>query len=281
MNDQEISERLQTLALAAGCQIMGFYRNDCASSHKADGSPVTEADNAAEATILAGLRAAFPDIPCVAEEEMSAGKHPGAVGDTFFLIDALDGTREFIADRPEFTVNIGLIRQGRPAIGVVYAPAKRLLYTGHADSAWLTMFDPADSDFQSGQSRRLHVRARPDAVTIVASRSRTSDDLDRYVAAHPGAQRLAVGSSLKFCMVAAGEADLYPCFGRTMEWDTAAGHAVVTAAGGQVRLCTGEALMYGKVAQEDEDFANPWFIVEGVAGLAGREGAGMAPAASF
>ncbi|MEO0999299.1 MAG: 3'(2'),5'-bisphosphate nucleotidase CysQ, partial [Pseudomonadota bacterium] len=200
-----------------------------------------------------GFRAAFPDIPVVTEEE--AESHVGGA-ETFFLVDPLDGTKEFVQRRGDFTVNIALVSGGRPIRGVVYAPAReRLFRTGPGGEAIeeTGTFDPA----AAGALRPLAVRRPdPEALIVVASKSHRDAATDAYIARYAVADFRSAGSSLKFCLLAAGEADLYPRLGRTMEWDTAAGHAVLTAAGGHVlRFDDQTPLTYGKPG-----FENPFFI---------------------
>ncbi|MDE1180550.1 3'(2'),5'-bisphosphate nucleotidase CysQ [Paraburkholderia sp.] len=257
--DQSMCETMTSLALAAGVEIMRFFGPSCARSTKDDGSPVTVADQAAEAVIVRGLKQSFPDIAIVAEEQMADGIAHGELGREFFLVDPLDGTREFIAGRDEFTVNIALIRDCEPVIGVVYVPVKRQLFTGiRGDAKECTL----DENMNVTTTQNLQVRAMPGAPTIVASRSHRTADTDAFIGKFEGAQILSVGSSLKFCMVARGSADLYPCFGRTMEWDTAAGQAVLAAAGGRMRRADGSPFVYGKTVSDDAPFANPWFIAD-------------------
>jgi 3'(2'), 5'-bisphosphate nucleotidase len=252
---------LESLALAAGRKVMEAFHAGFTVGVKPDASPVTEADRASEELILAGLRAAFPQIPCVAEEEVSAGVLPARLGAVFFLVDPLDGTREFVARSGDFTVNIALVVEGSPAIGTVYAPASRRLFSGWPGSADSIL---ADEDHGIAARRPIEVRKRADPLVIVASRSHRTPETDRFIAGFPAAETVAVGSSLKFCLIAAGEADLYPRFGRTMEWDTAAGDAVLRAAGGVTTTLDGRPLIYGKRNQPDEaDFANPHFIARG------------------
>ncbi len=242
------------LALEAGDAIMDIYdRPDVAVRTKSDDSPVTEADEAADALISAGLRAAFPDMPLVTEEQ--ADSH-GVSARTFLIVDPLDGTKEFVQRRGDFTVNIAYVEDGRPIRGVVYAPARgRLFYTDAAGVAVeeAAPFDPA----RRGEGRPLKVRAPDeDALLVVASKSHRDAATDDYIGQYSVADLVSAGSSLKFCLVASGEADLYPRLGRTMEWDTAAGHAVLAGAGGRVvRFDDHAALDYGK-----EGFANPFFI---------------------
>ena len=254
MNDyQEWMPRLVTLAHRAGEAIMEIYATDFGTEIKSDDSPVTAADVAAEAVIEAGLRELAPDIPLVAEEAASAGHMPDISGGRFWLVDPLDGTREFISRNGEFTVNIGLIIDGAPVLGVVHAPALNLTFTGLAGVG-------ATVARNGGGATAISVRPVPaGGVTIVASR-RHGDPaaIDKLLRGHPVADRKTAGSSLKFCLVAEGEADLYPRFGRTMEWDTAAGHAVLTAAGGHVTDEHGAPLVYGKAGVD-----NPPFIAWG------------------
>ena len=254
---------LEALARQAGEVVMAIYATPFAVHDKSDASPVTAADQQAEAVIVAGLRALAPDIPIVAEEAMAAGSAPQLVpGGRFWLVDPLDGTREFVARNGEFTVNIALIDQGRPVLGVVLAPALSgaggILYSGVVGlGAWV--------DDSSKGRRTLACRAAPaDGLTLLASRSHGDEAalqafLARWLAGRRVAQRSNAGSSLKLCLIAAGQADVYPRLGRTMEWDIAAGHAVLAAAGGQVcRVDDGAALVYGKPG-----FENPHFVAMG------------------
>jgi 3'(2'), 5'-bisphosphate nucleotidase len=254
-------DMLVRLAIAAGDAIMPFYRNDCAVSLKGDASPVTEADQAAEAIILAGLRDCAPDLPVIAEEEAAAGRIP-ETGASFALVDPLDGTREFVAGRDEFTVNIAIVHEGAPVRGVVYAPALRTLWAGDiATGAWRAELA------EDGTFRRQPIGVRPPpmhALVAVASRSHRTPETDAYLARFAIGDLVSAGSSLKFCLVAEGRADIYPRFGRTMEWDTAAGHAVLAAAGGIVVTEDGAHLRYGK---RERGYDNPFFIAAGAAAL--------------
>jgi 3'(2'), 5'-bisphosphate nucleotidase len=227
---------------------------------KADESPVTEADERAEALIVPALQALAPDVPVVAEEAVAAGGMP-VVGDRFWLVDPLDGTREFIGRNGEFTVNIALICDGAPVLGVVYAPALDRLFAGAsgagaADGPALAWVE------QGGERRAIGCRPVPaEGLTVVASRSHgDAAALDAFLAGRRVAALARAGSSLKLCLIAAGEADLYPRLGRTMEWDIAAGHAVLVAAGGQVTRLDGAPLRYGKPG-----FENPHFVAAGAA----------------
>ena len=253
MDHGELSQTMRRLALEAGAAILEVYgRPDFDVRAKSDASPVTEADEAADALISAGLRAAFPDVPLVTEEQ--AATH-GGTARSFLIVDPLDGTREFVQRRGDFTVNIAYVEAGRPVAGVVYAPAQaRLFYTDAAGAAVEERgpFGPAPVAV-----RPLRV-ARPDnaALRVVASKSHRDAATDAYIARYRVAEFRSAGSSLKFCLVASGEADLYPRLGRTMEWDTAAGDAVLRAAGGRtVRFDDLTPLGYGKAGHE-----NPFFI---------------------
>ncbi|MCT7373522.1 3'(2'),5'-bisphosphate nucleotidase CysQ [Chelativorans salis] len=251
----------EDLALAAGRAIMEHYETGVSVEEKADASPVTEADRAAERIILTGLRATLAGAPCVSEEEASGGVLPVCGDDGFLLVDPLDGTREFIGRRPDFTVNIALVREGTPVAGVVYAPARGVLYSGRPGAA----FEVETRDGKSIAGRR-EISARPAHTppAIVASRSHSTPETEAFIARYPGAETVSVGSSLKFCMLARGDADLYPRFGRTMQWDTAAGDAVLRAAGGRTLTLDGTLFTYGPKGGEGlEAFANPFFIAEG------------------
>ncbi|HET9067540.1 MAG TPA: 3'(2'),5'-bisphosphate nucleotidase CysQ, partial [Amaricoccus sp.] len=218
---------IRRLALEAGAEILEVYgREDMGVRAKADASPVTEADERADAVISHGLRAAFPEIPVVTEEQAESHRVEAPV---FFLVDPLDGTKEFVQRRGDFTVNIALIEQGVPTRGVVYAPAKgRLFYT---DAAGRSQEEAGPFGAESGALTPLSVsRPDPAALVIVASKSHRDQATDDYIAKYAVADFRSAGSSLKFCLVAAGEADLYPRLGRTMEWDTAAGQAVLLGA---------------------------------------------------
>ena len=247
MNNRNLLERLLPVPRNAGELIMSIYATDFSIRDKADASPVTEADERAERTIVEALAALTPGVPIVSEEAAALGRIP-SVGERFWLVDPLDGTKEFISRNGEFTVNIALIEQGSPVIGVVFAPALGRLFAGaHGVGAFV----------EDGQTRRP-IRCRlapPEGLTVLASRSHgDAAALDAFLAGKKVAALRAAGSSLKLCLVAAGEADLYPRLGRTMEWDIAAGDAVLRAAGGCVRTLDGKMLLYGK-----PDFVNPHF----------------------
>lgn len=247
------------LALRAGEVILEVYAADFTVASKADASPVTEADTRAEEVILAGLRQIAPSIPVVAEEEAAAGRVP-KVANEFFLVDPLDGTREFLARNGEFTVNIALVRHGVPVAGVVYAPALGVLYGGDAKGAFKARV--VDGELQPKEP--ITVRPAPAALIAVGSRSHGSSETADWLTRYPSVSFVSAGSSLKFCLVAEGVADVYPRLGRTMEWDTAAGDAVLRAAGGLVTTVEGAPLPYGKCVQaHDTAYANPHFIAYG------------------
>lgn len=249
-------------ALEAGEVILKIYQApDTGLRTKHDGSPVTDADAEAEKLILARLRAAYPETPIVAEEEMAAGASVRTER-RFFLVDPLDGTKEFVNRNGDFTVNIALIEDGRPVCGVVYAPAHGLLYAGaEGEGARMAHVEAG----HAGVWRNIVTRTPPgEGLAVIASRSHMSPETDAFLAKFKVAHLVSAGSSLKFCRVATGEADLYPRLGRTMEWDTAAGDAVLRAAGGRVYTMKGEPLRYGKRDQDDDsDYANPWFVAAG------------------
>ncbi len=258
MTEDELIEVLLAAAVAAGRAALEIYRAGFTVTQKADQSPVTAADHASERIILEHLARLAPAIPVVAEEAFAAGSIP-AVRAEFFLVDPLDGTKEFIHRRGDFTVNIALIRAGRPALGVVYAPVGGVLYAGNVVAGRaFRCSHPADRSVP-GPREPIRVRPVPAAgLTAVVSRSHSTPQTEDYLQHYRIHERVSVGSSLKFCLVAAGEADLYPRLGPTMEWDTAAGHAVLAAAGGQVLAPGGQPLVYGKPG-----FRNSFFIASG------------------
>jgi 3'(2'), 5'-bisphosphate nucleotidase len=245
---------LIALAIDAGREIMAAYRGDFSVRAKNDLTPVTEADEASERVILEGLAALDPATPVISEEAASAGRIPPVAG-RFWLVDPLDGTKEFISRNGEFTSNIALIEDGAPVLGVVHAPALSRIFWGERGVGAAQGIIGPDGDIVW---KDLHVRPRPaEGLTVVASRSHRDAATDGFLKKVKVKSLCQAGSSLKFCLVAAGEADLYPRFGRTMEWDTAAGHAVLAAAGGKVLTEDGEPLSYGKRAR---GYDNPGFI---------------------
>jgi 3'(2'),5'-bisphosphate nucleotidase len=235
--------RFAEIAIAAGRVIIDVRREGFATCWKADASPVTRADQAAEALILEHLEGACPDIPVVAEELVASGRVP-QTGRRFILVDPLDGTREFIAGRDEFTVNLALIEDEAPVCGAVYAPALgRLWFAGREAFA---MDAGSDTHVDVAAARRIQVRAAPrSGCEALVSRSHLDPQTEAYLDRLHVAARRPLGSSLKFCLIAEGEADLYPRCGPTSEWDIAAGHAILAAAGGAVVLPEGRPLRYG------------------------------------
>lgn len=255
MDHEKLARVCRKTALQAGAKIMEIYNSDDFEvKTKSDESPVTEADEAADALISAALSEAFPDVLIVTEEQ--AASH-AQTADSFLIVDPLDGTKEFVKRRGEFTVNIAYVENGTPIRGVVYAPAKGRLFYTQADGT--AVEESGDFDIDTvGAVAPIHV-SKPDneALMVVASKSHRDQATDDYIAKYNVKDMKSAGSSLKFCLVATGEADIYPRLGRTMEWDTAAGHAVVLGAGGQVvRFDDHTPLTYGKPIYE-----NPFFIV--------------------
>ncbi len=246
-------DRLCALARSAGRSILRHDRARIAVFRKPDGSPVTAADGDAQAVILAGLHALDPETPVVAEEAADETPWPSDAGSAFWLVDPLDGTAGFIAGEDAFTVNIALIVDGAPVLGVVHAPAlDRTYFAGKGSGARRVC--------GAGSGRPIAARRPPGAGAVVVS-SRAHGDRGRLAAMLqriPVAAHRRIGSSLKFCLLAAGDADIYPRYGRTSEWDTAAGQAVLEAAGGSVETLDGAPLRYGK-----PDFRNPEFIARG------------------
>jgi len=244
-------EQLIPIARHAGEIVMAVYATDFAVHAKDDLSPVTAADEQAEASIVPALRALLPGVPVVAEEGVARGQVP-PVRRSFWLVDPLDGTKEFVGRNGEFTVNIALIEDAAPVLGVVLAPALGRLFAGAAGLG-------AFVEDAAGRRAIACRRVPPEGLAVVASRSHgNAAALHDFLAPRKVASLATAGSSLKLCLVAAGQADLYPRFGRTMEWDIAAGHAVLLAAGGQVHDLDGQPLRYGKPG-----FENPHFVASG------------------
>ena len=243
---KQLLDELAVAAAEAGEAILKIVEGGFEVETKTDESPVTIADRAAELVILGALAKAAPGVPVVAEEEVAAGRIP-AVDDCYFLVDPLDGTKEFIRGGDDYTVNIGLIANGSPLLGVVFAPARGTLWGGIVgEGAWMQ---------DSAGRRPIETRQRGDVITAVASKSHFSQPTADYLAAVDASDYVGIGSSLKFCIVAEGQADIYPRLAPTSEWDTAAAHAVLLAAGGMVDGPDGEPLRYGKRA-----FLNRGFV---------------------
>jgi 3'(2'), 5'-bisphosphate nucleotidase len=246
-------DRVIATARVAGAAVLEVYATDFDVRGKSDASPLTLADERSEQIIEEGLARLWPEVPIVAEEAVASGRVP-EVAYRFWLVDPLDGTKEFIARNGEFTVNIALIEESRPVLGVVFAPALDRLYAAAQG---------AGAFVEQGRERHaIYCRFPPDeGLTVIASRSHADGAaLDAFLADRRVARFKSVGSSLKLCLIAAGEADLYPRLGRTMEWDIAAGHAVISAAGGRVATLDGQELRYGKPGLD-----NPHFVASGLA----------------
>ena len=241
-------------AREAGAAILEIYAGAFDVRHKDDHTPVTLADERAEEIIIAALKRAAPEIPVIAEEQMAAAPPAGIAPPRFWLVDPLDGTREFVRRNGEFTVNIGLVEGDRCVLGVVHVPVADTIYSG---------FGAGTAMRQRGEAAPVGIAARrPPASGAIVAHSRSHGDnrrLDAYIARLPGAVRHVTGSAVKFCLVAAGEADYYPRFGTTMEWDTGAGQAVLEAAGGTVTTLDGAPLRYAKPG-----YLNPDFIAKGL-----------------
>jgi 3'(2'),5'-bisphosphate nucleotidase len=254
-------DALVATSLEAGAAILRIRRAGLSVEKKTDHSPVTAADREAEAIITRALNAVAPGVPVVAEEAVSAGRIP-QVDDTFFLVDPLDGTREFVKGGNDFTVNIGLVRNGTPSVGVIYVPATGKLYGGSTEEgAWQAVV--ADGVVSPRVAMRVR-RAPEGPIDIVASKSHRTKETDDCIARYEVGRLVSAGSSVKFCVLAAGEADLYPRMGTTMQWDTAAGEAILRAAGGRVVTMDGKPLPYGpNEASGEAAYRNPWFIATG------------------
>jgi 3'(2'), 5'-bisphosphate nucleotidase len=238
---------------AASTVILAVYNTAFAVRAKPDATPVTEADEAAERIIMPRLEALLPGVPVISEEAQGGPNAVTSVGRCFWLVDPLDGTKEFVARSGDFTVNVALVEDGRPTLGVVAIPALGSIYTGAGPGT-------AHGGIIGGPLQPIAARTPPeDGVIVLASRSHdTSADIDAFLNDINVAERRAVGSSLKFCRIAEGAADLYPRFGPTSEWDIAAGQAVLEAAGGTVTTFDGASMRYGK-----PNFLNPGFVARG------------------
>ena len=254
-----LARSLVHIAITAGGPVASVYSHGCPTRWKADGSPVTEADLAAERLILERLAAAFPGIPVVAEESVAAG-HRSELGPRFLLVDPLDGTREFIAQRNEFTVNVAMIEDGRPIAGAIYAPLLGQAWFGGTSSYTVPAPPGAEAADLTG-ARRIGVRAPPDAgLVALVSRSHADPMTEAYLSRLPLAERRPMGSSLKFCRIAEGVADVYPRLGGIREWDIAAGHAILQAAGGTMTAPDGAPLRYG---DQTKDYRLSGFLASG------------------
>jgi 3'(2'), 5'-bisphosphate nucleotidase len=259
--DDGLLDELTTIASAAAAAILAARAGSLDTRRKADQSPVTAADEAAEAVILAGLARALPGVAVVSEE--AAGRAPPAeLPGSFLLVDPLDGTREFIAGRDEFTVNVALVSGGRPRVGVVAAPAWGMLWRG-SEGRGADRLRLAPGSAASGASERIPIRTRPaprDGLVAVVSRSHLDETTKAFLARLPITGTVSSGSAAKFCQVSEGIADVYPRFSTTCEWDVAAGHAVLAAAGGAITKPDGSALEYGRI---ERNFRVPAFVAWG------------------
>ncbi len=253
-------EELERISIYAGRLIERLKAEGRGFSRKDDGSPVTEADQYAEELILERLAKAYPDIPVVAEELASEGNTPKVAVPRFFLVDPLDGTKEFIRGSGDYTVNIALIENRAPIAGVVAAPARNVLYSGAGTAAARVGIDV---EGRRSDRRAIRVLSRNDCWVAVVSASHMTPATDALLKQLPIARSVSIGSSLKFCLVAEGEADVYPRLGRTMQWDTAAGDAVLRAAGGSTLTLDGAPLLYGPRGSDGLDYANPHFVCFG------------------
>ena len=251
----KLADPLLETALEAGRAIMRHFEGAPEVRTKDDLTPVTQADEEAEAIILAALARLAPQIPVVAEEKAAKGEIPEIGRRPFFLVDPLDGTKEFVSKGNAFTVNIALIRECQPVLGIVYAPAMDRAFRGIAG---LGAFEAKGLSRGPAAAEPISVRPAGETLAILASRSHRTPETDAFISNYHGAEIVSISSSLKFCLIAAGEADLYPRFGPTMEWDTAAGQAVLEAAGGDVVAPDGQPFGYRK-----PDFRNRDFIARG------------------
>lgn len=252
---------LAAIAYDAGAILLGHYAEGVKVREKPDSSPVTIADEEAERFILKRLANLAPDVPVIAEESVAAGRIP-KIERRFFLVDPLDGTKEFIKRNGEFTVNIAEIVDRKPVRGVVYAPAIRKLYFGEVSSGAFQIAAAPGGAPNFTEATAISARLpAPDGLVMAISRSHADKQSEVYMKSFPVKRTVVAGSSLKFCLIAAGEADIYPRFGHTCEWDTAAGHAVLSAAGGSVTTPEGKPFLYGKSA---EKFLNSFFVARGM-----------------
>ena len=251
--DAAVGEQLADIVEAAGAAILPLWRSGLAVDRKADESPVTEADRRGEALILQRLAQTFPDIPVISEEDAAEFGTPDQIGPRFFLVDPLDGTKAFIRGDEHWTVNIGLISHGRPVAGAVSAPAW--------GRSWFTTGAGAVRRPIGGAAEPIHVRPWPQQAAVALVSHTMKPEVEAELRARYGYQeKLAMDSSAKLCMVAEGTADIYPRHGTTMEWDIAAAHAVLAAAGGSLTTPEGDPFLYGKA---DQGFRNGWFVARG------------------
>jgi 3'(2'), 5'-bisphosphate nucleotidase len=252
-----LARAFAAIASDAGVAVMQVYESEFEARTKADYSPVSDADEKAEEIILARLEKDLPGVPVLAEERAAREGVGDKIAEAFLLVDPVDGTKEFIQRKGDFTVNIALVMKGEPVAGCVFAPARKEMYFGGTDAWVIVGFDPG---LRVGEGDVLKTRAYPEKLTAITSSSHLDERTKEFLARHRIIDQTGIGSSLKFCWVAAGKADVYPRWGPTMEWDTAAGHAVLCAAGGRVTRPDGTPFLYGKGA---EGFRNGPFIAWG------------------
>jgi 3'(2'), 5'-bisphosphate nucleotidase len=250
----QLADALGHIVAEAGCLIMGLLAAEIGARRKPDGSPVCQADLRAEQLILARLAALLPDVTVIAEESFAPGGGP--VPERFLLVDPLDGTREYLAGHRDFTVNIALIEGGHPVAGAICAPALNQVYVAGATAYRMELA----ASGMLGANKPIVTRAAGAGLHAVASRSHLNAATEQWLQQRPIVELLRAGSSLKFCLIARGDADVYPRLAPTMEWDTAAGHAILNAAGGCVLGLDGSPLRYGK---KDAGFKNAGFIAWG------------------
>jgi 3'(2'), 5'-bisphosphate nucleotidase len=251
MHYPDLLPHVLSIADAAGIQVMAVYNADFKVEYKADQSPITAADIAAHKIIVAGLQKLTPEIPVLSEEATCAPWQERQHWQTFWLVDPVDGTKEFTQRTGEFTVNIALIRQGEPVLGVVTAPALH-------EAFWGVKGEGAHKRSSTGKAERIRTTVPQNIMRVVASKNHLNDATKAYIEKLGAHQLVQAGSSLKFCRIAEGRADVYPRLGPTSEWDTAAAHAVLNAAGGRVETLDGSPLRYGK-----ESVLNPHFVAAG------------------
>lgn len=253
MDYLKLIDALRPVVRKAGRETVRIYqKKDYTVRKKEDQSPVTEADEISERIILDALREITPEIPVISEERAEVGDIPSIAGGKFWLVDPLDGTKEFIGETGEFTINVALVMGDRPVLGLIGVPLKETIYAAAG---------PGTATLAVGEEEPrpiTAVEASPEGFVVVSSRSHAGPKTEEYLTTLKVRERRNFGSALKFCVIAAGEADLYPRFGRTMEWDTAAGHAILLAAGGNITTLNGEQLRYGK-----PNFENPAFVARG------------------
>jgi 3'(2'), 5'-bisphosphate nucleotidase len=253
MTDASMGETLARICVEAGHLILPYWRSGTAVMTKSDESPVTVADQLGEKLILERLLSAFPDVPVISEEDASEFGTPDAIGPRFFLVDPLDGTKAFVRGDPNFTVNIGLVQDRRPVAGAVYAPV--------TEELWWTTAAGVMRTVKGGAAEQVRVRAWPNGEAVALISHTMKPETTAKLAAEYGFHQTSpMDSSIKFCRIAEGAADIYPRHGPTMEWDTCAGHAVLEAAGGSVLTPDGQPYLYGKA---DEGFRNGWFVARG------------------